>query len=189
MTTTRTSAVALFVLILVGFVTLQAQSTPEGRDAPTTGFSLTIYVDHEAVRADSLWLVKVKQKNDTDHLINNSFGGLPCHFYRMEVLKDGVQVPKTRFMLQEETPNEDVAPGTVKVQVGHMMFSDLKPGEEQEFHVNAASCYEMEEPGDYQVTLTWERVDPKDRGKVIQTRSNTITVTVVPPIPPVEEPK
>jgi hypothetical protein len=119
--------------------------------------------------------VIVKEKNITDHLVNNSRSGLgPCFWYKIDVIRNGIQVPKTKDMILRETP-----PKGVHTDVSPFLLT-MNPGDEDQFEVPVSECYDMTQPGDYQITFIWERTEPDNPNKIIQIKSNTITITVLP---------
>jgi hypothetical protein len=92
----------------------------------------------------------------------------------MEVLRDGVQVPKTKEMQRQENPR----PGS-DIGGSYAPAPEIKPGDEQELEVPVSECYDMTVPGRYDITFIWES-DPNDSQKNVLTKSNTITLTVLP---------
>jgi hypothetical protein len=141
---------------------------------PMTGFTLTISVENPVVTVDEIGPVIVKEKNVTNHLINNTRPMNPCFWYRMEILRDGVQVPKTEDMIRRESPSKEEIYST-----GPFLLT-LEPRKEEQFEIPVDQCYDMSVPGRYQITFTWERSDINDPNKLIQTKSNTIIITVLP---------
>jgi hypothetical protein len=127
------------------------------------------------MQAGEIGPVIVKEKNITDHLIDDTRSGAgPCFWYKMDVIRNGIQVPKTEDMNLRETPPKGVhADYTV-------FMSTLEPGDEAQFSVPVSECYDMTQPGDYQITFIWERTEPDNPNKIIQIKSNTITITVLP---------
>ncbi len=162
---------------------MQAQMRPATATTPRTGFTLTISMKQPTAQVGEIGPVIVREKNITDHLIDNTRSGAgPCFWYKMDVIREGVQVPKTKDMILRETPPKGV-------HADYAVFmSTLNPGDEDQFSVPVSECYQMTEPGDYQITFTWERVALDNPNKLIQTKSNTITVTVVAPEPPADQP-
>jgi len=141
---------------------------------PMTGFTLIISIENESAKVGEIRPVIVKEKNITDHLINNTRPMSQCLWYRMEILRDGVQVSKTAEMIHRESPSKEEQFNTAP------FLSTLEPGDLDQFEVPVSQCYDMTVPGNYQITFTWERVDINDPNKLIQTKSNTITLTVLP---------
>ncbi len=163
---------------------MQAQMRPATATTPRTGFTLTISMKQTTAQAGEIGPVIVKEKNVTDHLINNSRSGTSsCFWYKMDVIHDGVQVPKTKDMILRETP-----PKGVHTDNGPFLIT-LEPGDEEQFSVPVSECYQMTEPGDYQITFTWERVALDNPNNILRTKSNTITVTVVAPESDANAPK
>ena len=166
------------LLATLAFICLPIDAQMDGvtNTTPTTGFTLAISVSEQdaVVTVDEIGPVIVKEKNITDHLINNTRPSNPCFWYRMDILRDGVQASKTEYMIQRESPSKEEINNTSP------FLLSLKPGDEVEFRVPIDQCYDMSVPGSYQITFTWEREDFKDPNKILRTKSNTITVTVQP---------
>jgi hypothetical protein len=153
---------------------LHAQIRAATNTTPRTGFTLTISVENLVVTTDEIGSVIVKEKNVTNHLINNTRPMNPCFWYRMEILRDGVQVPKTEAMIRRESPSKEEIEST-----GPFLLT-IEPRQEVQFEIPVDQCYDMSVPGRYQITFTWERDDLKHPNKVLLTKSNTITIMVLP---------
>jgi hypothetical protein len=154
----------------------QAQESTNDPRATRTGFTLNISTRESSWKIGDVrnpLTVIVKEKNITDHLIDNTRSMEPCFWYRMEILRDGIQVPKTENMLRREAPQKGPYQGSGP------FFSTLKPGEEDQFVVPLAQCYDITVPGSYQITFTWESA-PGYPAKNVQTQSNAITIGVLP---------
>jgi hypothetical protein len=171
---TKTIYLMLLTILASIGLPLQAQMRAATAETPTTGFTLNISIRNESAKVGSIGPVIVKEKNVTDHLINNTRPKSPCLWYRMEILRDGVQVSKTKEMMRRESPSKEEQSNATP------FLSTLEPGDEDQFEVPVSNCYDMTVPGNYQITFTWERSDINDPNKLIHTKSNNITVTVLP---------
>ncbi len=122
---------------------MQAQMRPATATTPRTGFTLTISMKQPTAQVGEIGPVIVREKNITDHLIDNTRSGAgPCFWYKMDVIREGVQVPKTKDMILRETPPKGV-------HADYAVFmSTLNPGDEDQFSVPVSECYQMTEPGD-----------------------------------------
>jgi hypothetical protein len=166
--------ICMFLLIGTSIGLAQrTQGSANDQGSTGSGFTLHISTRESSWTVGRIGTVIVKEKNMTDHPIDTSRPSDSCLRYRMEILRDGVQVQKTESMLLSETP-----PKGPHNEIGPF-FSILKPGEVVQFEVPVSECYDMTVPGSYQITFTWES-DPSQPDKNVQARSNTITIAVLP---------
>jgi hypothetical protein len=166
--------ICMFLLVGTSIGLAQnAQDSAKDPGSTGSGFTLNISTRESSWNVGRIGTVIVKEKNMTDQLIDTSRPGVPCLWYRMDILRDGVQVQKTEDMLLSEAPPKGPHMGSGP------FFSILKPDAVVQFEVPVAQCYDMTVPGSYQITFTWDS-DPLHPAKNVQTRSNTITIAVLP---------
>jgi hypothetical protein len=136
-------------------------------------FTLTIAAKDTTTESGQVRTLIVSEKDISAHALDMSTMN-PSLWYRVAILRNDQPVAKTKEMLQREAPPVDPS------RFAPPMFLTLKPGEETEMEFQIGNFYDMTEPGQYEITLT--RIsDPSHRGKNIEVKSNTITMTVLPP--------
>jgi hypothetical protein len=147
-----------------GFAPAQTQKPP---------ISLTIAARETSAKSGQLRPLIVKEKN-----LTNQAWDLPESLdvsagFRVEIVRNGNPVPKTKEMLAREAARK------VPFGGGSMFSWSIRPDQEVETDFPIAEFYDMTAPGVYRITLTYD-TNSYDLTKNIPIRSNTITVTVLP---------
>jgi hypothetical protein len=84
---------AIFSVAVSLCIALHAQVSDTSLRVPRTGFTLNISMENESQKVEEIGSVIVKEKNVTDHLVDENKSMSSCLGYRMDVLREGVQVP------------------------------------------------------------------------------------------------
>ena len=136
---------------------------------PAPGFTLTLSEQHSgSIVPPQRWFV-VKLTNISNEVMHrtscDSFGEL----YNLEVVYNGVPVPKTAAELEWRRQHETgLCTGSAKKQ-------DTSPGQARYDIVYANAS----KPGTYEFTVTKETF-PAEPEKSVTVRSNTVTIVVKP---------
>lgn len=173
------------ILDLVVAAVLMAGAIANAQDSPVT---LKINPSHDGVIADGgvqkfsapIYLV-AELENRSSSVLSSSQWDYE-EYYTFEVLDEqGRPVPEKERM---RNLRDSLKPGGRRS--GHGLISEIKPGERWKEQLIFSEYYDTSRPGTYTVQL--ERKLPEELGKGT-VKSNSITITVLPPDPPVEEPK
>jgi uncharacterized membrane protein len=97
----------------------------------------------------------------------------------MNVLLDGHPAPITemyRRFLAPKKQDSDVP----FVYSGSGAVETINPGESRTFEITLNAFFDMSAPGKYEITFS-SGTDPQQRPDDVEVKSNTITITVLPP--------
>jgi len=173
----RVKAVGALLLVLVA---TSAVSFGQQPSATVEERSLRIAASREAVRAGSPVVVEVITTNNTNHPLNNSSWKNPWNNYIIDVRRvDGSPVPDTEVALRLKASVGKPGLEGRALSFGGIRFDTLQPGQQAIEQLSVSSYCDMSRPGKYTIQLTWNLADP-GRPKVAGTKSNTVTITVVP---------
>jgi hypothetical protein len=173
----------LFVLFMLGAAGIAWSQTPQ------EPFSITISAEKPQVRAGDPVYIKIAMKNISDHDVDctmNAVDALDRNF-RYDILDENSQtvqkIPKKYPQIGDDI---NISPCIIQ------------PGETAHAFAGLVSIlYDLTRPGKYTIQVArgvWgdgNRPGTAGRGENSQpvVKSNTITITVLPPDPPADEPK
>jgi hypothetical protein len=161
--------ISILLLWGIAFVALCASAQQAANVSKGLGpqVSLTIAECKIKMTGDPVQPLIVTEKNITNHEIDVSRSSDQSTWYKVEILRNGIPVPKTEELRRREAPHKNFD------NLPSPLFLQLKPGEEQALYFPIATFYEMREPGEYQITLMTRAHDD-----TVPAKSNTITITV-----------
>jgi uncharacterized protein affecting Mg2+/Co2+ transport len=180
---TRVRPLLLTAILTVFLICLLGANSRQAAREPAPSFSLTITVQHTAVKPNSAIPVKVKLVNLSDHSLPTDVNPVLAG-YAVEVRdkKDKPALMTRRYWnaTGRKAPKEQVVEGTDNPNVvGYGQTGKLgvvPPGKASEFTIDIRDFYDLSRPGDYTVQLS--RGDP-DSGTSV--KSNKLTITVSHP--------
>jgi hypothetical protein len=170
----RLFAVSLAALVFAGNC---YAAPPAHKHKPD--FKLTISTEDTIVKAkkDIDIEVTVKVRNISLHTVPaGRWLGEPGVCYTISVLRDGHPAPITESFRNMITPKKD---DPQVAWVGSLYFVPIRPFRSRTFGIILARYFELDTPGKYEITFT-AGTNPGQPDNV-EVKSNTITITVLPP--------
>ncbi len=151
---------------------------------PKPDFTLTISTEDKTVKAqkDMDIFVSIKEKNISRHIVNATKPQDPGKWYTMRVLLDGHPAPITQRYREILDPKPvKVGPNVMEAGSDGFPFT-INPGKSKTFEITLDAFFDLNTPGKYEITFS--RGTDSGQPYNVDVKSNTITITVLPPDDP-----
>jgi hypothetical protein len=172
---TATFPIVISSAIVISLVGSSFAAQAQSKHEPD--FALTISAKGGSVTTQNHAdvIVNVEEKNISNHIINVGRPVDPASWYAMSVLLGSNPAPFTEEGKRRLIPKPYNPTSPITIET---FMASLKPGQAQNFSVPLTAYFDLNSPGQYQVTFS-RGTDQGQPDNVI-VKSNTITITVLP---------